>query len=493
MGEVYHADDLHLGHPVALKFLPDRMTADDDAMARLRNEVRVARQVSQPNVCRVYDICEADGHLFLAMEYIDGEDLASVLRRLGRPSRDKSVEIARQICLGLASAHEAGVFHGDLKPDNIMIDGRGRVRITDFGLASLARETGAASFGGTPANMAPELFHGAPAGTATEVYALGAVLYELFTGVRAFRGETVAELRRQHETSAPHSPSEITPEIEPVVEAIITRCLDNYPARRPGSVLAVAAALPGQDLVALALAAGQTPSPDVVAEAGGRGALPPLVAAALFLTVVAGVLAIAGMNRHVSLHGLAPPAKRSVVIADTARGILARLGVEPPAYSALGWETYDGYLDHIRDTDPSTDRWTRLGERRPSVYCLWYRESPVPLVPRNFVHEVRYQDPPLSYPGMAGLKFDDSGRLAILHLVPPAITPPRRHRVRRTTAGCSKPPVSTAATSTWPTRSGRLRTTPTRGWRGSDTIPSTPSGPSGSRRPRSGAGRSTST
>ena len=123
--------------------------------------MRVARQIAHPNVCRVYDIGEADGHVFLSMEYIDGEDLASVLRRMGRPSTDKALELARQICLGLAAAHEAGMLHRDLKPANIMDDGRGRARITDFGLAGLADELSRdEAIAGTPAYMAPEQLSG---------------------------------------------------------------------------------------------------------------------------------------------------------------------------------------------------------------------------------------------------------------------------------------------------------------------------------------------
>ncbi|MBI1874126.1 MAG: serine/threonine protein kinase, partial [Acidobacteria bacterium] len=138
MGDVYRADDLKLGQSVALKFLTARMARDREWLARFHNEVKIARQVSHPNVCRVHDIGEVDGEPFLSMEYVDGEDLASLLRRIGRLPSDKAVEIARQLAAGLAAAHHNGVLHRDLKPANVMIDGRGRVKITDFGLADLA-------------------------------------------------------------------------------------------------------------------------------------------------------------------------------------------------------------------------------------------------------------------------------------------------------------------------------------------------------------------
>jgi len=140
MGEVYRANDLLLCQTVALKFLPAQWASHEATLVRFRNEVRIARQISHPNVCRVYDIGEAEGSTYLSMEYVDGEDLASLLRRIGMLPRDKALEIARQLCAGLAAAHDKGVIHRDLKPGNIMLDGQGRLRITDFGLAGVAGE-----------------------------------------------------------------------------------------------------------------------------------------------------------------------------------------------------------------------------------------------------------------------------------------------------------------------------------------------------------------
>src|SRR5258706_15541753 len=161
MGEVYRADDLKLGQPVALKFLPDHLLSDGAALARFHREVRVARQVSHKNVCRVYDIGEIDGRHFLSMEFIKGEELASLLRRIGRLPQDKAIQLARQICAGLAAAHDAGVLHRDLKPANIMIDGEGNARVLDFGLAGLVGEFGGQDKKtGTPAHLAPAKLRG---------------------------------------------------------------------------------------------------------------------------------------------------------------------------------------------------------------------------------------------------------------------------------------------------------------------------------------------
>lgn len=128
MGEVYRADDLKLSQPVALKFLPDHLLSDGAALARFHREVRVARQVSHKNVCRVYDIGEVDSRHFLSMEFIKGEELSSLLRRIGRLPQDKAIQLARQICAGLAAAHDVGVLHRDLKPSNVMIDEHGNAR-----------------------------------------------------------------------------------------------------------------------------------------------------------------------------------------------------------------------------------------------------------------------------------------------------------------------------------------------------------------------------
>src|SRR5262245_20390555 len=258
MGEVYRADDLKLGQPVALKFLPKALASDPVRRERFFAEVRITRQLAHPNICRVYDIAELDGQHFLSMEYIDGEDLASLVKRIGYLSSEKALDIARQLAAGLAAAHEKGVLHRDLKPANIMLDGHGRVRITDFGLAIAAEEekAEAAEILGTPAYMAPEQFAGKGATTRTDIYALGLVLYEIYSGKRAFTGRTIPEIRAEKEAETPRAPSEIRPGIDPVVERLIQRCMERDPRARPLSVSQLALALPGGDPLAAALAAG---------------------------------------------------------------------------------------------------------------------------------------------------------------------------------------------------------------------------------------------
>ena len=222
----------------------------------------MARQVSHPNVCRVYDIGEVEGMPFISMEYVDGEDLASLLTRIGRLPADKALEAARKICAGLAAAHDRGIIHRDLKPQNIMMNKRGEVVIMDFGLAAIADQlSGTEVRNGTPAYMAPEQLKGAEVTGKSDLYALGLVLYELFTGKRPFEAKTIRQLLDQQEALQIASMSSIAPDIDQAVERAIRRCLEPDPVKRPATALSVAAALPGGDPLAAALAAGETPSP----------------------------------------------------------------------------------------------------------------------------------------------------------------------------------------------------------------------------------------
>jgi serine/threonine protein kinase len=264
MGEVYRADDLKVGQHVALKFLPLHFAAAGSRVARFVDEVRLARKISHPNVCRVYDIGEADGRHYLSMEYIDGENLASVLQRIGRLPHEKVVEIARQLCAGLAAAHDQGVLHRDLKPANIMIDGRGHARITDFGLAVTTERSTAGDVAGTPAYMAPEQLFGGTLTAQTDLFALGLILHELLTGKRVFSETTLQQRRLSARDAAGRARSAVERDIDSPLQNVIARCLHDDAAARPASAQSVAAALPGgADPLMAALAAGQIPSPAV--------------------------------------------------------------------------------------------------------------------------------------------------------------------------------------------------------------------------------------
>jgi serine/threonine-protein kinase len=421
MGEVYRADDLRLGQPVALKFLPEALADDPGRLDRLYNEVRTARQIAHPAVCRVYDIGEADGQHFLSMEFVDGEDLASLLRRIGRLPQDKAIEIARQVCAGLGAAHDKGVLHRDLKPENIMLDGRGKARITDFGLAGLAASIqGDDVRSGTPAYMSPEQLAGREVTTASDVYALGLVLYEVFTGRKPFAGRTLAEITRQHNEGTPVSPSQIVSEIDPAVERAILHCLEPDPRQRPHSALAVAAALPGGDPLAAALAAGETPSPELVAASGALEGVSPIVAwtllAAVALTVALALVAV----RRVQISGYVPLDKPPQALEDRAHEVLRALGSEAKAEdSAVGYSVDSDYLRYIEARVTTPDRWNVLRNDRPALVRFYYRQSDRPLVSTSHNSRVYFTNPPITLSGMAGVELDLQGRLVGFYATPP--------------------------------------------------------------------------
>lgn len=421
MGEVYRADDLKLGQPVALKFLPQELTHHPDRLRRFHNEVRIARQVSHPNVCRVYDIGEIEGLHYLSMEYIDGEDLGSLLRRIGRLSTDKALENARQICAGLGAAHERGILHRDLKPANIMIDGRGIARIADFGLAALGEEIeGAEIRAGTPGYMAPEQLEGTAVTVQSDLYSLGLVLYEMFTGKRVFEGMTIDQIRDAQRDSRLTPPSDVRPGIDPVVERAILRCLSAEPTERPISAYQVAASFPGGDPLAAALAAGEVPSPELVAASGDEGTLRPAVAIAALIAFFMGLLALGFLHDRHDLAQRSGLEKPPAVLQERSREILGNLGyTQRPVDSAWGMSQHNDFLRWIAANDSSATRWDNLDERRPGAISFWYRESQQYLVPNNLVAQVTSRDPSLTVEGMNLVGVDPDGRLVRLFVIPP--------------------------------------------------------------------------
>ncbi len=429
MGEVYRATDIRLGQTVALKFLPEEAAADPGKLARFHNEVRVARHVTHPNVCRVYDIGEVDGVPFLSMEFVDGEDLASLLRRIGRLPQDKAIEIARKLCAGLAAAHSQGVLHRDLKPANIMIDGRGQVIITDFGLAGLAAELQNSDIrSGTPAYMAPEQLSGKEVSVQSDLYSLGLVLYEIFTGKKAYEAGSLAEMIRLRE-SGPPSVTSVVRDVDPAVERVIQRCLDPEPRNRPASALAISAALPGGDPLAAALAAGETPSPEMVAAAGAVEGLRPVVAAAYLAIIAIGLFAIVFIFSQQTFLGRMRLEIPPEALAVEAHRIVQRLGyTSAPVDRAWGLDFSYDYVRYLQDKKPAHADWTTIANGRPSPVLFWYRESPRPLETESSFEpgEVNLGDPHSQFSGMVSVILDPEGRLVYLEAVPPQVddTPP---------------------------------------------------------------------
>ncbi len=417
MGEVYRATDLTLGQSVALKFLPAEAAGNSRLLERFAGEVRVARQVSHPNVCRVYDLGEIDGAPFISMEYVDGEDLSSLLPRIGRLPADKAIETARKICAGLAAAHDRGIIHRDLKPQNIMMNKRGEVVIMDFGLAAIADQlSGAEARNGTPAYMAPEQLKGAEVTARSDIFALGLVLYELFTGKRPYDAKNVAQLLSQQESAQLTSMTSLAADIDPAVEKAIRRCLDPDPLKRPSSALAVAASLPGGDPLAAALAAGETPSPELVAAAGKTDGMALKYSIPCFLVVLAAVCVAPAIRQHgvTLMHGSLdyPPE----VLAQKGRDIAAAMGyATKPADTNLALE-HRGDLVRFLQEKPEPRLWDEWLASEAPIRAL-YRESLSPLEATPFGYVDETNPPPID-PGMVFERIDGHGLLREFSAVP---------------------------------------------------------------------------
>lgn len=423
MGEVYRAHDLKLGREVALKFLPEAYEQDPARLQRFLGEARLSLEVTHANVCRVHDIGEVDGRHFISMEYVDGDDLASLLRRVGRFPEDKAVEVARQLCAGLAAAHDQGVLHRDLKPANVLVDGRGQVKITDFGLAApVEGRGGTPGRAGTPAYMAPEQWSSGQASVQSDLYALGLVLYELFTGRAAFRGNTPADFATQHRESPPASPASVVEGLDPAVERVILRCLEKSPEDRPRSARVVAAALPGGDPLAAALAAGETPSPELVARGATTGGLRASSAVLLFAAILAGTGAVVRLGADVQLPCSVPLPKPPAVLEERCREIVREYGPpEPVADEVAVLEPNKSLLQRLGHSPPEPGGWKRVRVPEPPALVYSYR-SHVSFLQRYNMGAIGnwMSDPPLEQPGMCRVSVDPLARLRELEVVPPA-------------------------------------------------------------------------
>ena len=425
MGEVYRAEDLTLDQEMALKFLPRALVTDSEALERFHSEVRIARQIAHQNVCRVYDIGESEGRIFLTMEYIDGEDLAGLLRRIGRLPSDKALELARQLCAGLAAAHDNDVLHRDLKPANIMIDGRGRAHITDFGIAGLSEDLkDDHSRAGTPAYMAPEQLEGKGVSVQSDIFSLGLILYEMFTGKRAFEATSVADLLRVHEDSAPSRPSTLVHDIDPLIEKVILRCLSRDPRMRPKSALAIAAQLPGGDPVAAALAAGETPSPEMVAASGGEGALELRTAWSLLGVALLAMFVVLTISPVANELGLAPPEKSPDVLVDHSQEIIRKAGYKDPPHDTGFWFSRNyGFLNRRARKLPKSQQFGDLKSAEQSPVRFFYRQSPRNMFPGTWGNQVNYFDPEMNVSGMVMTAMEQTGALVFFEAVPPQVMP----------------------------------------------------------------------
>jgi len=229
MGNIYRVEDRKINEEVALKLIKPEIAADKKTIARFKNELKYARKISHRNVCRMYDLSEEEGTHFITMEYVPGENLRNMIRMTRQLSVGTAINIAKQVCDGLAEAHRLGVIHRDLKPQNIMIDKGGNARILDFGVArSLESKgiTGAGVMIGTPEYMSPEQVEGKEADQRSDIYSLGIILFEMMTGRVPFRGDTSLSVALKHKTEIAPDPRQFNAQIPEVLSQLILKCLE---------------------------------------------------------------------------------------------------------------------------------------------------------------------------------------------------------------------------------------------------------------------------
>jgi TolB-like protein/tRNA A-37 threonylcarbamoyl transferase component Bud32 len=246
MGKVYKAFDKEVNVRVALKLVKPEIAADKNTIERFRNELKVAREISHKNICRMYDLGRDAETYFITMEYVSGEDLRSFIRRARRLDTGTAISITKQICEGLSEAHRLGVVHRDLKPGNIMIDQEGNAKIMDFGIARSLKGkgiTGAGVMIGTPEYMSPEQVEGKEADERSDLYALGVILYEMVTGRVPFEGDTPLSIAVKHKSEIPKDPRELNAQLPEDLSRLILRCLEKDKEKRFQSAAAVAAEL----------------------------------------------------------------------------------------------------------------------------------------------------------------------------------------------------------------------------------------------------------
>ncbi len=314
-------------------------------------------------------------------------------------------------------------LHRDLKPANIIIDSNGKARITDFGIAGIEADVqGAESRVGTPAYMSPEQITGKEVTTRSDIYSLGLFLYEIYTGKQAMQADSFEELLEKQKTTQPTNPSKFVENIDPIVEKTINRCLEKDPNDRPKSALQVALALPGGNPLEAAIAAGETPSPEMVAAAPKKGALKPLHALGIFAAFVATCFGLIAMNLNWMAYSFTPIQKSPEVLAEKSREILLKLGyAEKPVdtdFEFVQDETFIQYYGLADNKHGLPPRKKMLEAGQPFDMYFLYRQSPGYLEPVDSIAVSEYE-PPLTLQNMINLKLDARGRMFEFIAVPP--------------------------------------------------------------------------
>ena len=338
---------------------------------------------------------------------------------------DKAVEIARQICAGLAAAHERGVLHRDLKPENVMLDGQGRVRLMDFGLAAIREELSADDLtSGTPAYMAPEQLEGRGVTARSDLYGLGLVLHEMFTGRQIFDAPTLADLKKQRQSFTPERASLTTIDADPAVEQVIRRCLETDPDLRPASALAVAMALPGGIRCTRRSRRRAALARDGRRGGGDRGDPPDARLIALGL-LRRGARRDARLDTEPDRRRTRAGRARPRCARRSRAHRAARGGARGPVVDhALGFQTDREALNWLRDHGPKDDPYAAVTSLRLGATRFWYREAPRALARQPERRGHARHPSPVELSGAGGVSLDEAGRLMSLFVVPPQVPDP---------------------------------------------------------------------
>jgi eukaryotic-like serine/threonine-protein kinase len=328
MGRVYKAVDTQVNEKVALKLLKPEISADSEMIERFRNELKLARRIAHRNICRMFDLGEAEGTRFITMEFVPGEDLRTVIRMTGSLAVGTILSIGQQVADGLAEAHGLGIVHRDLKPQNVMIDTAGRVKIMDFGIARSVREKGVTGPGvmiGTPEYMSPEQVEAKETDARSDIYSLGIILYEMATGRVPFEGDTALSIAMKQKGETPKSPKALNPNLPDELSAIILRCLEKDPAKRFASAADLRAelervemGLPTTERVAAATQHRPFTSKEITVKFTLRKAILP---AAAVLAIVGGIVAWQLVRLNKARAVPAPPAGKPSLAIVTFENI----------------------------------------------------------------------------------------------------------------------------------------------------------------------------